>query len=84
MVIVQLFMGTSYSFKISEPTVYICPYKTDVKIKTFFFESYLKSYFSLKKKKLWYDNCFELNYAPPFVTTIIVPPCDEKKKRFPQ
>ena len=76
-------MGTSYSFKISEPTVYICPYKTDVKIKTFFFESYLKSYFSLKKKKLWYDNCFELNYAPHLLPLSLFPRV-VKKKRFPQ
>ena len=73
-------MGTSYSFKISEPTVYICPYKTDVKIKTFFFESYLKSYFSLKKKKLWYDNCFELNYAPPHLLPLSLFPRVMKKK----
>ena len=34
---VQLFVGTSCSFKISKTTVYICPFKTnDVKMKTIF------------------------------------------------
>ena len=28
MFIVQFFMGTRYSFKISETTVYICPFKS--------------------------------------------------------
>ena len=38
LIIVQLFMGTSYSFKISKNTVYKCPFKTnDVKMNLFFF-----------------------------------------------
>ena len=33
--IVQIFMGTSYSFTISKTAVYLCPFKTnDVKTKT--------------------------------------------------
>ena len=33
----QLFMGSSYSFKISKTTVYICPFKiNDIKMKTIF------------------------------------------------
>ena len=33
----QLFMGTSYSFKIRKTRVYICPFKTNnVKMKTIF------------------------------------------------
>ena len=35
--IVQLFIGTSYSFNISKTTVYRCPFKTyDVKMKITF------------------------------------------------
>ena len=45
-------MGTSYYFKISETTVYICPLKTnDVKIETIFsFKKDHKTYFSMKKR----------------------------------
>ena len=48
---VQLFMGTRYSLKISEDTVYICPFKTnDVKIETIFsLKLTIKVTFPLKK-----------------------------------
>ena len=48
---VQLFMGTRYSSKISEDTVYIWPFKTnDVKIETIFsLKLTIKVTFPLKK-----------------------------------
>ena len=50
--IVQLFMGTNYSFKIREITVYIYPFKTKwyKNENYFFFESDYKSYFYTKNK----------------------------------
>ena len=52
-----------------QTTVYIYPFKTnDVKMKTIFsLIVTIKVTFPWKKKNmLKYDNCFELNYAPPF------------------
>ena len=52
-------MGTSYSFKISETTVYICPFKTNyIKIKTIFSWKVTFSYFFLERGDVVYDNCW--------------------------
>ena len=48
---VQLFMGTSYSFKFSETLVYMCLFKTkDIKINTIFSLKVTIKLLSLEKK----------------------------------
>ena len=86
---VQLFMGTSCSFKISKTTVYICPFESNyVKMKTTFSpEVTIKVTFPWKKKV---SMIIVLTWIiPPLVTIITFPlhglaPNMILKKIFPQ
>ena len=88
MFIVQLFMGTSYSFKTSKTIVYICPLKTnDIKKKTTFsLKVTVKVTFPSKTK--CYSMMIVLTWImplpPPFGYHYHLPlwTCLEKKKLF--
>ena len=83
MFIVQLFIGTNYSFKISKATVYISPFKTnDIKMKTFSLKVTIKVTFPWKKK------CYMIIVLTwimpaPLISIITVPPIWWKKKTLP-
>ena len=94
MFIVQVFVGTSWSFKISKATVYIYPFKTnDVKMKTIFsLKKTIKITFPWKKcysmitVLTWIMSppSFDYHYhCPPIWTCPLPTPCNMVKKTLP-